>query len=120
MNISGAMRRLRGGGGRALSAVLLAVAALPAAHAAFTNGDFSQPERRFNQAPGRRPALAMQLDAMRHFAVERLRRRYVDDMQAALDGPFFRQRALTRARSADDQFFHGAKLSDCTPSRQAG
>lgn len=43
MNISGAMRRLRGGGGRALSAVLLAVAALPAAHAAFTNGDFSQP-----------------------------------------------------------------------------
>ena len=52
-------------------------------------------------------ALVCQLDDKG--AVERLRRRHVDDMQPALDGPFFRQRALARTGSANDQFFHGAQ-----------
>jgi nicotinate-nucleotide--dimethylbenzimidazole phosphoribosyltransferase len=50
-------------------------------------------------------------DALRHFAVERLRGRQVDHLQAALAGPALGQGALARTGTTNDQFSHGAKIS---------
>jgi nicotinate-nucleotide--dimethylbenzimidazole phosphoribosyltransferase len=64
-----------------------------------------------DQPPVSAAPLPMVRDALRHFAVERLRRRQVDHLQATLAGPALGQDTLARTGSTNDQFSHPAKIS---------
>ncbi len=61
-----------------------------------------------DQPPGVGATLAMQGDAVVHFAVQGLAGGDIEDRQAAVAGEFFSQAAFAGARTAENQLTHGA------------
>ena len=69
-------------------------------------------------APVGRASLTVMRHPARHFAIQRLRRGQINDLQAGRDGLLLGQQALARTGAPKNQCFHARIVGESRPARQ--